>query len=173
MQCWLFTHPDKLKWPSHWFMNLRFSFTNSRSIMKNCSHLNHEAQFESWTGENLNLHAKVWQTQLIYGVSWNEEEQIAKESATAWLLAFQSGEYAIQQHPSVAVLNCWTQFTVVWRTGTLLFLLMLTWHLNLHREMVVESSFLRSVPIVHVWCLFSQCFMMTDAFNLITVRHKL
>jgi hypothetical protein len=159
-------------------MNLGLSFTNFRNILKKLLSFKTWGTYSCtvwvlnrWKFKSACKDVTDW-SDILSVLEWRraDHQGICRNMIPA--VPAISGEHAIQRQPDVAVLNCWTQFEVVWHTGTLLFLLMLKWHLNTHCIMVAESSFLKSVPIANL-CSFSQCFMMTDAFNLFTVRHKL
>jgi len=58
------------------------------------------------------------------------------------------------------VLNCVTQFSIVWRVGTLPFLPMSTRHVT-----VAESLFLKNVPTAKARCCSDQRCMMTEGFK--------
>ena len=63
------------------------------------------------------------------------------------------------------VLNCVTQFNIVWRVGTFPFLPMSKCHWKTHFFTVAESLFLNNVSIANALCPSNQCCMMTEGFK--------
>ena len=68
------------------------------------------------------------------------------------------------------VLNCVTQFNIVWRVGTFPFLPMSKCRRKTHSVTVVESLFLKNVSTANARCSSDERCVMTDGLNRSTQR---